>query len=788
MNLIEVTKDDFAKNTPDATVIAKSMSDAGVLSEDPAEAKNQITSALNDAKNNLSGVSDSIPGADISANTSGSSPSGMTPGDVATDVGESGKGDGPLTQEKVNELPYNGYENLKIKIVDTETKKEIPIYSINDGVRLAKGGQAYKSVVGEQVIPKDLFADFMSDNDQLYPEDCVNNLGLFNTMYMRKRVQSFSSANTHMDDIEDDYVRHDLVFRNYLYGGASPYDDSTGQPKIITELKDDQGAMDEVLRISDRLGVGVGECTVLNPPFQFNKRDDPRTNPVYPKIGRVYSTQIMNNWPTVMFQPGTLKYNTGFFKLLGLGSGAGATESVIRTGGEGQNIFKKLVNVLTDSINVVLAAGSAIFGGGKIVEFKQSIILYREYLHNLLQIMAGNMNLTDISGRYFGSINMLLLEKILPISYLNGGASRFFNAQFIPFRCASNITASESFSNTMDSNPLMDKFNSIAEENDDAQGVDATGGIDGAIEKGKKFAKKAGMRLAGAFSEQALVLSGRGRITLPDVFSSSSFSRSISIELKFHSPYGDALSIFENEFMQLMFILAMGVPRQTGKMSYTSPFAVRVFVKNHIMINLGMIESISVTRGGDNNDWCPNGFPKTLTVSVQVKDCEPNISLPLASRGPLRMALEVMFPASGMSEYLGSIGGLPLDQMTHNWRKDHLKRAVSAFTAGWGRILDRDSIMTNVVNSRMGSALFGLINGTDADILNSMGDGNRMNMRANFENTIQQKFNKTGFYLNNTALNGDAGGFKVIRQGIKDTLTAIGDLAKNVFSGNSAYD
>ena len=266
-------------------------------------------------------------------------------------------------------------------------------------------------------------------------------------------------------------------------------------------------------------------------------------------------------------------------------------------------------------------------------------------------------------------------------------------------------------------------MNSTATQNDDtvSQGSFLTAG--------KDFL----MTVASTFSDKAAILSGNGRITLPNVYASSSFSRSFNVGFEFHYPYGDALGKFENTQLQLITLLTLGLPRQTGKLTYTSPFAVRVFVKNHIMINYGMIESISVTRGGDANDWGPDGFPKTLKVDVSIKDMEPNISLPLAARGPLRMALETMFPASGFSEYLATIGGLEIDQIMLNAHSGAMKRAVNIFRSAWSQKLNPDHFLASVANTRLLGNIFSWINASQVEKYVRLGDINRMYTESNME-------------------------------------------------------
>ena len=57
-----------------------------------------------------------------------------------------------------------------------------------------------------------------------------------------------------------------------------------------------------------------------------------------------------------------------------------------------------------------------------------------------------------------------------------------------------------------------------------------------------------------------------------------------------------------------------------------------------------MITDISVTRGGDNNDWCPNGHPKTIKVDVTNVKCEKGKSKIVRVTGTYAKAYYSNFP------------------------------------------------------------------------------------------------------------------------------------------------
>lgn len=638
------------------------------------------------------------------------------------------------TTESVKKYKNSAYFNYKpeekyktsIKYVDSMTGKPVDLNTITDSIRLARAGTNIRDIPGkrdtivhQETMPTDLLNKFVTSPSSSYsPADAVSCLGLYITDYIVDRITSLGDKNSDLSANSKSFT-DDMTFRTYMQGGANAFrneDNTQDEPTMDNFDAATDSDLKSSKRISQDIGIGVGESIVINPTWQFNKRDDPRTNPMYTKIGRVYSTQLMKNWPIALIQPGRFKYHTSFFKLMGLGSGAGIQEALIRSGGDGLGAtLLKFITAPIDAITVLGSVGSAMFGGNKVLEFKQAYNLFEKYAVYLYNTVASFMGLMW-NGKYLGARKTLKLYDILPTMMLSGNAIKsFHSSQYIPFRCGKGITTNESFSNSFTENPIQEAMNAKAQENDQDNGSavnvkDPVGSI-------FKAAKNVGMKLVGQFSEQALVLSGKGRISLPEVFASSSFSRSFSFDFKFHSPYGDSLSIFENEYIPFLTLLAMTAPRQIGKMTYTSPFALRISVRNKIMINYGMVESLTVTRGGDSNDWTPSGFPKTITCSLSIKDLEPNISLPLASRGPVKAAVEAMFPSSGISEYLASIGGLTIEDVSVFFSKHRLNRTMQAFSSSWNAYLDFNSLMSTVINSSPVSNIASLFTSSDLDAI-----------------------------------------------------------------------
>lgn len=463
------------------------------------------------------------------------------------------------------------------------------------------------------------------------------------------------------------------------------------------------------------LGNGFGESQVFNPPFQYNELDDPRTHPRYTKLGRVWVKRVLNNMPVMMVMPGKIKYHTNALTLWGIDFGAAKSNAdYLRA----DNWFTSLVSAawmgITDVVGTVAAFATAIFTGGRLVSFRQQINLFQKYFDNTATTLANNMGLISPSGIYAGRWKILSLTHIQPgIGLQRSGFGGWFGKgwranQMIAFMMTKSVSCSETISNSTRDNPLMEEINAEAsnaqaEEQTQANRITSsfkqlanfamTGDLSQLAGMGKWFAVK-----AGAFvSQMALIKSGAARLTLPEVWDSSSFSRSYNFTFDCYAPYGNPLCKFETWGIQLAFWLTASLPRQVGSFSYIEPFVLRCVMPGKFNINYGIIENLSIERGEDINDWSnTDNLPRTVKISVSIKDYQPSIMLPQASRSLIKLGYEALFPATGFAEYMGTVAGLSLaDQM--DWKR-RFGRAFRVWTSGWRRRTNSDILVKSLFN------------------------------------------------------------------------------------------
>lgn len=120
-------------------------------------------------------------------------------------------------------------------------------------------------------------------------------------------------------------------------------------------------------------------------------------------------------------------------------------------------------------------------------------------------------------------------------------------------------------------------------------------------------------------------------IIFPEMWGDSSYTKSYNFSINLVSPYGDPESIFLNIIQPMMFILPFVMPRQTSGNSYTSPFLVRVVAKGWFSCDMGLVEGISIEKGG-SDAWTANGMPLEVKLGIRVKDLYTSMSMASTSQ------------------------------------------------------------------------------------------------------------------------------------------------------------
>jgi hypothetical protein len=130
----------------------------------------------------------------------------------------------------------------------------------------------------------------------------------------------------------------------------------------------------------------------------------------------------------------------------------------------------------------------------------------------------------------------------------------------------------------------------------------------------QNFVKKAGQSpIVGLLSN--IIAEGK-QFSLPKIWTSADYSSSLQITIRLASPYGDPLSILENVLKPLLYILILASPESDDGLSYGHGTYVQVFAYGCSNMDLAMITTVAVNRGG--SDITFNKYGQPLSVEVQL--------------------------------------------------------------------------------------------------------------------------------------------------------------------------
>lgn len=250
-------------------------------------------------------------------------------------------------------------------------------------------------------------------------------------------------------------------------------------------------------------------------------------------------------------------------------------------------------------------------------------------------------------------------------------ANRRDGSDYISFRVNYEGTVNESFSNGVRDSDISQKFNGFSNTARSARftfsegktGIAPLDWVTGAATD--LFAGALdGIHMGGLLS-----LAGSAFVDIPKHWDNSTVSlptTSYTIELR--APYGNKVSRYMNLYIPLACLLAGTLPISTGKQSYTSPFLCNLFSRGRAHVRLGMIESLTITRGAGNMGWNKNNECLGIDVSLSVVDLSSIAHMPMdpGSLNPLKG----LFDEDNMfNDYMAVLGNLSLADQTYPLRK-----------------------------------------------------------------------------------------------------------------------
>jgi hypothetical protein len=441
----------------------------------------------------------------------------------------------------------------------------------------------------------------------------------------------------------------------------------------------------------DSTSLRIGERLVLNPLWQYNYFADPRTagsagggtkkggvsataDAFGTGYGRVYNERIRGNTLMCYIQPGQPKFFgiTGFFGnniFSGEQADMEAYRKAVLEGALSENaIDGSPWNSLTDTLADLLDLTTKQDNPTKFYDFKPDFLRWRTFTKSILAELAIRMGLADLY-KYDGWFGLTSRTDILTAFmdvYGMGQAMADSGTPnrpgFIPLRIEKSTSVNDSFSNSTGESSFAGLVKGATDQVKEIQFL--AGGNNTTAEKGgaMNFLTQAvnsiAAETAGAISNNAeAVIKTGGNMLFPEVWKDSTYSKSVTINVKLHAPAGNKRCIYESVLFPLSCILSLAMPRAAGAGVYTSPPLVRCYSKGWFGIDMGMIESLSITRGQDKNDWTSERLPRTVDVSINIKDLWGSMMMSIGQPAVNKFRIFHKYN-SAFRDYLNVLGGL----------------------------------------------------------------------------------------------------------------------------------
>lgn len=214
----------------------------------------------------------------------------------------------------------------------------------------------------------------------------------------------------------------------------------------------------------------------------------------------------------------------------------------------------------------------------------------------------------------------------------DNGGGEFGNYNYVQFYVDADVGSSESLSNSVGQSQIAQLFDSGSTMMKEIAFMANSGGLS---EKTRNYLTSAGGVLAngvnqiftgtssiGNVLQRVINLGGEilkgNNIVIPDIYQSSSYQKSYSLTVHLKSPYGTKLGYYMDVFVPLMHLMALAIPKQGSANSYESPFLVKAHVEGIFSCNLGIVDSISISRSPES--WNMDGLPTEVDVTLNISD------------------------------------------------------------------------------------------------------------------------------------------------------------------------
>lgn len=142
------------------------------------------------------------------------------------------------------------------------------------------------------------------------------------------------------------------------------------------------------------------------------------------------------------------------------------------------------------------------------------------------------------------------------------------------------------------------------------------------------------------------------KMIYPEIYKTSASHMDYQFSITLTSPYGDIYNYYMNIVVPLMHLIALASPRMVTSNTVTSPYLVQAYIPGMCTCQLGIIESMNITKNPSTKHVSVNGFPLTIKVEFTIKELYNAMSI-----SPANDPASFLFNET-LNDYMSNLAGL----------------------------------------------------------------------------------------------------------------------------------